>query len=180
VQLARRLPTVSRSLWPLFVLTSVAHSQPDLALLAADECSRLDRTDRRFHSVGCEGVAAKIRVENGELVEGLRQWRHVFEHYDWVGERSHLSITIAALADALAPTEPALAVHLATISESDVIASILPSGLTGNAVGNLSVAVEHVGPDLVQSARTQAASMSYDDAMAYIYETIDRLIGADR
>jgi DNA-binding NarL/FixJ family response regulator len=178
VATARQLAATSTLLWPLLMLTMMARNiEPDRALAAADEAARIDRSDRRYNSIGCEATAAKIAVDNGAIAEGLRRWRRVFEHYDWVGELSALPWNMIGLADSIASSHPDLAVRLAAIAESEVIASVLLSGVIGvPGSEKLTAAVQELGVQRLESERSHAASLSYTDAMAFVFETIDRVI----
>ena len=175
VEVARRSPATSALLYPLFILAVAAQrSDPERALAAAEECARVDRTDRKAWSTVCEAVAAKIRVNSGAIAAGLRLWRDVLRRFDWTGEVVQISLQLPNLADSVARRDPGLAVELAAISESKAIA---PFGAFDAAGYNeLAGAVNRLGPKALESARERAASMSYDDAMAFVFEAIERLI----
>jgi predicted ATPase len=169
---ARRTGSAVARIYPLLALASAAaRTDPLLALASAEECTRLDRTRRRSWSSICEGIAAQIRIQRGEMANGLTAARDIVQHFDENGERLFLSLHIFALAETLAPTHPELAIELAAISESDTIASFAVFS-TSSELSRLID--EH--PSLIVAARGRAATMTYDEAISLILASIDRLI----
>ena len=163
-------------IYPLCQLSLVAQQRdPDRALAAAEESIRLDQTHRKAWSTLSEGSAAKLRVDRGDLATGLRLWRDVLRRLHWSGELGYLSLQLPSLADSIAGIDPILALQLTAISESGTIASFAAfDALAGYE--RLADTVDELGPDAVQAARSRAASMSYDEALEYVFAGIDRLI----
>jgi len=144
-------------------------------LAAAEECVRLVQTQRKAWSTVCEGSVAKLRVNRGEVATGLRLWRDVLQRLHWSGELGQISIQLPNLADSIATIDPTFAFQLAAIAQSDTIAPF-PAFDALAAFDQLAHTVDELGPDALQAARSRAASMSYDDAMEYVFDGIDRLI----
>ena len=122
-----------------------------------------------------EGSAAKLRVERGELATGLRLWRDVLHRLDWSGELFYLTMQLPSLGDSIAAIDPTLGLGLAAISESG---AIMPFAAFDALAGmkRLANTLDELGPDALQAARARAAAMTYDDALAYIFDGIDHLI----
>jgi predicted ATPase/class 3 adenylate cyclase len=161
----------------VYALTALARAtqrtQPDQALMVCDECVHIDRTQRRGWSNMCQATAASIHVQRGEIAEGLPLYRSALQHFDWVGDRTQISVLLAEMAEALAPIDPSNAIQLAAISESDTIA---PYAILGVAqFANLAAAMGSLRSGELESARSTAAAMSYDDALRFAFATIDRL-----
>ncbi len=176
VDVARRSPATSMLIYPLCQLSLAAQqNDPDRALAAAEECVRLDQTHRKAWSTLSEGSAAKLRVDRGELDTGLRLWRDVLLRLHWSGEVAYLSMQLPSLADSIAGIDPTLALELAAISESGAIAPFATFDVL-TAFERLARTVDELGPDALQAARSRAASMSYDEALEYVVDNIDRLI----
>jgi predicted ATPase/class 3 adenylate cyclase len=177
VAIARRSPATSALIYPLSILAVVLAEQqrdPEGALAAAEECIHLDRTQRRSWSTLSEGQVAKIRVDRGEVAAGLRLWRDVIRRFDWAGELGQLTIQLAALANSIAGLDPTLALELAAISESGAIFHF--SALDTPAFEQLIDTARELGPDALQAARSRAATMTYDEAMSYVFDKLDHLI----
>ena len=178
VAIARRSPATSTLIYPLFILAVVLSAQqrdPDRALAAAEECIHLDHTQRKTWSTVSEGQVAKIRIDRGELATGLRLWRDVLRRLDWSGELGQLAIQIPNLANSIAELDPTLALELAAISESGAILHV--SALDGpGAFEQLFDTARELGPDALHAARSRAATMTYDEAMSYVFENLERLI----
>jgi hypothetical protein len=176
VATARRCQATSALLYPLMVL-SLAASDPDRALEAADECVRLDQTHRKLWSTNCEGPAAKLRFGRGNRADGLHLWKDQFSRLYWSGERGQPSMALGPMADSIADIDPDLAIEFAAISESDAIAPFpVFDALAGYHYQRLAQALDELGPDALHAARSRAASMTYDEAMSYILENLERLI----
>jgi predicted ATPase/class 3 adenylate cyclase len=177
VAIARSSPATSALIYPLSILAVVLAARqrdPEEALAAAEECIHLDRTQRKSWSTMSEGQVAKIRVDRGELATGLRLWSDVLRRFDWAGELGQLTIQLAALGNSIAGLDPTLALELAAISESGVIFYF--SALDTPGFEQLIDTARELGPDALQAARTHAASMSYDDALSYVFDKLDHLI----
>jgi hypothetical protein len=177
VAIARRSPATSALIYPLSILAVVLAAQqrdPEGALAAAEECIQLDRTQRKSWSTLSEGQVAKIRVDRGELATGLRLWRDVLHRFDWAGELGQLTIQLAALGNSIAGLDPTLALELAAISESGAIFYF--SALDTPGFQQLVDTARELGPDALQAARSRAARMTYDEAMSYVFENLERLI----
>ena len=173
---ARRAGGVVTRIYPLVaVATAAVHVDPRRALEAADECVRIDRTRRRFWSSVAHGIAARICVDRGEVTDGLIRFREILRSCENNGERVIFSMQLAGVAAAIARTEPATAIELAAIAESDASAPVA-------AFTNLPELVRLADelPTAISAARVQATAMSYDDAIDFVFAAIDRLIEEDR
>jgi hypothetical protein len=107
----------------------------------------------------------------GEIVEGLEIVREALLRMYDNGERFFLSGYLATFAESFAHNEPDTAVVLGAIAEDGVIA---PTAVFNTLPALTALAEERAVA--VDAARARAASMSYDDATAYVFGTIDRLI----
>lgn len=175
VEVARRSPATSTLIYPLCQLSiAAAPSDPDLALAAAEECIGLDQTHRKTWSTLSEGTIVKLRLDRGELGPGLELWRDLLHRLHWSGEVFFLGMQLPGLADSIAGIDPRLALELAAISESGVIFPFAAFDAPG--FERLANNVHQLGPDALQAARSRAAAMSYDDAIQYVFDGIDRLI----
>ena len=176
VTVARRTGSLTTLLYPLVALTVTARfADPPLALDAAQECQRIDRTPRRTWSGVTAGMAAVIQLRHGNTTAGLEQFRHCLKTFDDNGERLQFSMQLGAMADGIVHLDEPLAIELAAIADSDAIARCTP--FTTN-VSLAQAAQAH--PDAVASARTRAATMTYDDALTFVYDAIERLIASIR
>jgi hypothetical protein len=90
-------------------------------------------------------------------------------------KRSIFTLALASLADSLARIHPSLAIQVAAIAESDAITPSSPFTVYAT-LGHL--AQEH--PAEVAAAHARAATMSYEDAIAFVFDAIDRLIAEHR
>jgi hypothetical protein len=115
-------------------------------------------------------LLATMYMRRGEVPKGLTAWREVIRSMDDDGSRQTLSLALLSLAGVVADLNPPLAVQIAVIAESDAIAPI--AALTTPHLAPLAEAF----PTEVEAARTRATAMSYDDAMAFLFDTIDTLI----
>ena len=149
-------------------------SDPDRALAAAEECIRLDQTHRKAWSTLSEGSAATLRVDRGEVATGLRLLHDVLRRLHWSGELFYLSMQLPGLADSIAGS------IRRSRSSSPPSPRAAPSCrfavFDARAGSKGSPRVDELGPDAVEAARSRAASMSYDEAVGYIFDGIDRLI----
>jgi predicted ATPase/class 3 adenylate cyclase/DNA-binding winged helix-turn-helix (wHTH) protein len=178
VAIARRSPATSTLIYPLFILTVVLAAQqrdPDRALAAAEECIHLDHTQRRSWSTGSEAEVAKIRVNRGEIATGLRRWRDVLRRLDWSGELGQLAIQVPAIGNSIAGIDPTFALELGAIAESGAILHVSALDNPGGWERLFDTALE-LGADAVHDARSRAATMTYDEAMSYVFENLERLI----
>jgi hypothetical protein len=176
VDAARRSPAKSALVYPLFVLSLAAQgSDPDRALAAAEECVLVDRTRRKAWSKNCAGLTAKLRVEHGELADGLQLWRDLLQQLLWSGELGPLSLSLPALADSIAGIHPTLAIELTAISESGAIAPFPAFDALGQ-YERLAATLDELGPDSLDAARARAAGMSYEQALEYVFDAIEQLI----
>jgi predicted ATPase len=174
VHLARTTGAQASLVFPLSVLASATRrTEPEQALMVCDECIRIDRTQRRQGSNACRATAAVIHLERGEVAEGLRIYRGALQHSDWVGDRLLVSVSLAVMAEALVPIDPPTAIQLAAIAESDVIAPFATFGAPHNP--NLAATIRELESSELETARSTAAAMSYDDALRFAFATIDRL-----
>lgn len=140
------------------------------ALEAAEECGRLDRTQRRFAANVSRIVSAELNLAGGEFVAGLSGWRDVIRSQTDAGERTVLAISIGSVARSLASIDAPAAVELAAIAESDAIthyAAFATPEFDPLLAGR---------PSEVDAARARAATMTYDDATGFVIAALDRLI----
>jgi hypothetical protein len=176
VDIARTIPAPSALVYPLCMLSVVLRvegSDPDRALAAAEECIRLDRSHRKLWTTTSEGTAAMLRVDRGELAAGLRLWSDVLHRFDWAGEVGSLSVQLVGAAAALVDVDPRFALDLAAIADCGVISTARVLDLGLEWFTRLAGAL---GPDAVEAARARAGSMSYNDAIRYIFGNVERLI----
>jgi predicted ATPase len=177
VDIARACPATSALVYPLCQLAVVLVDQPtdpDRALAAAEECIRLDRSHRKVWSTLSQFAAARRRVDRGDLVEGLRLWLAVLHRFDWSGEVGYLTMQLPPLAEVITDRDPALALEIAAIAGSGAIAPY-PMFDILQGFPRLSALVDGSLPGVVDAARSRAASMSYDDAVTFIFENVERL-----
>jgi hypothetical protein len=76
-------------------------------------------------------------------------------------------------AEVLVDADPSFALGLAAIADCGVISTVPVFEMQYEWFTRL---VGELGPDAVEAARARAASMSYDDAVAYIFDNVERLI----
>ena len=174
VEVARHSPGTSALLYPLAVLSgAILRTDPDRALAAAEECVRLDQTHRKAWSRLCGASAATLRLDRGEVATGLLLWRDLLQQLHWSGEIFHISLQLPSLADSIARIDPTLALELTAIA-----GAIVPHAVFDGIAPyeRLARAIDDLGPDAVEAARSRAASMSYDAAMEHVFEGIDRLM----
>ena len=110
-------------------------------------------------------------MTRGEVAAGLTEWREVLRAYDSDGRRTDTSLLVMGMAGALATVDPLTAVEISAIVESDAIAPLQ----TAFTTPDLIPLVEEYAAE-IDAARVRAATMSYDDAIAFIFDAIDRLI----
>ena len=104
---------------------------------------------------------------------GLLLWRDLLQQLHWSGEIFHISLQLPSLADSIARIDPTLALELTAIA-----GAIVPHAVFDGIAPyeRLARAIDDLGPDAVEAARSRAASMSYDAAMEHVFEGIDRLM----
>jgi hypothetical protein len=173
--IARRMPASVICLYPL---AAVANSNQVVdtprALEAAQEALRLDRTQRGWWAAVASGITTNIRASIGESVEKLAEWRAQLADHDERGERFLLTPLLATMGDTLATTLPELAADLAAIAESDAIAPVASFTVQPDLI---RLVLEQ--PELVAAARARASTMSYDDAVAFIFAAFDAALADD-
>ena len=168
--LARRQGGMIVRLHPLkAVMGASTGSDPARVLEAADEATRVDRTERQECSMLGQMLVARLQVARGEITAGLAEWRKILHSYDRNGQRTTFSLSLMGLAGALAASDPLVAVEISAISESDAIAPA-----PAFATRDVAPLLEDLATE-VDDARRRAATMSYDDAIAFIFGTLDRL-----
>ncbi|HUP75834.1 MAG TPA: hypothetical protein VM282_22560 [Acidimicrobiales bacterium] len=169
---ARRTGGTVTLLYPLVgVMTATKRLDPARALLAAEESMRCDRTRRRrFLNMG-RAASATIRLGRGEIAHGLTLWREVVCSLDHDGDRSVLSVQLAALADALAAVDPRTAINIAANSESDAIAHFPAFEIQPE----LKLLAE-CHPADVASARARFVALGYDAAISFVHAAVDQVI----
>jgi predicted ATPase/class 3 adenylate cyclase len=156
----------------LVALTQAAqHLDPARALEAAQELQRLDTTQRRFWSSSVQGNLAGLHYQTGDHAQGLREWQQLIRRCHDNGERFMLSMHIATLANAVAPTHPTTAADLAAIAESEAIAPI--------ATFTVQPQLLQLGDDhrpAISTAQQRARSMTYEEAIEYTLAAVDQII----
>ena len=169
--LARRQSGTVILLHPLkAVMGAVSRTDPVRVLETAEEIVLIDHTGREAGTRIAQMLLATMYMRRGEVPKGLTAWREVIRSMDDDGSRQTLSLALLSLAGVVADLNPPLAVQIAVIAESDAIAPI--AALTTPHLAPLAEAF----PTEVEAAQTRATAMSYDDAMAFLFDTIDTLI----
>jgi hypothetical protein len=153
------------------VMGAATNTDPARVLEAAAESASIDTTERQASAGVARFLVARIRMARGEVAEALTEWREVLRSYVDDGQRTDLALSVMALAGALAGVEPLVAVEMAAIIESDAIAHIAAV----LATPDFAPLVEDLAIE-IDAARARAASMSYDDALAFVFDAIERLI----
>jgi predicted ATPase/class 3 adenylate cyclase len=159
----------------VYVLTALARAlretDPATALLAAQECIMIDQSQRRTWSSYSRSLAARIHFEGGDVVAGLRELRESLRLSTLDGDRYLISGLVSMLSLTIAELAPELALQIAAITASGVIATIESVKL--HPALRL-IAEQH--PDQLQQSQTIATTMSYTDAITFIIDGIDQLI----
>ncbi|HWS44890.1 MAG TPA: hypothetical protein VN636_03445, partial [Acidimicrobiia bacterium] len=172
VEIARATGAQSGLVFALYALANAQrYTEPDRALAVAEECVRIDRTQRRTWSNACRSAAAAVYIEQGDLGRALDLCRAGLQHFHWIGDRTQISVQLAVISEALAPVDASLAVQLAAIGESGAIAAY--PFIDNPMMKNLAGGIEELGRDALEAERARAATMSYDDAIAFVFETLD-------
>src|SRR5262249_17988772 len=150
-----------------------ALSDADAALIAAEECVRLDRTARRIWGTNAAAVAAQIHAGAGDIGTALGEWRRVIAHFDATGDRIQAAQQIGMMANAIVAFDPAIAIELGAIVESGCIAStqVFESAYTPD----LNRAAQDADPATVTARIDSVAKWSYRDAMDRVLDAIDEL-----
>jgi predicted ATPase/class 3 adenylate cyclase len=176
VTVVRGYPARSPLVYALNMLGIAAlRSDPDLALAAAEECIRLDQTHRKLWSTLSAGTAAMLRVNRGEIATGFRLFNDHLHRLHWSGEVFNFATQLPGIAEYIAGNDPERAIQLAAIIESDAIAAS-PIFDAPVPLEWLTRLVDELGPEQVAAARRRAASMTYDEAIGYVFDSIDRVI----
>jgi hypothetical protein len=162
--LALLYPTVA-------IATASQQHDPARALEAADALVRIDRTQRQWWASIGRDLAAAMRIQGGDLMGGLTQWKEVARAHDRNGQRHLLSVQTALLAGMLAPTDQSLAIELGAIAEVGVIAPIAAFTMHPELISLLEQ-----NEAAVEQARAHAAAMSYDDALDRVLAIVDQAI----
>ena len=152
------------------VMGAATKADPARVLEAAEEAARIDRTQRQESAKIGRSLVARIRMTRGEVAEALTEMREVFRSYVDNGQRTDLALALMTLSGALTDVDPLVAVEIGAIVESDAIAP-----LAVFATPDLAPLVDDLATE-IDAARTRAASMSYEDALAFVFDAIDRLI----
>ena len=169
---ARRTGSRVACLYPLIaVINATQTSDPKRALEAADEVQRIDATPPRWYSAIARYLAVYVRCRQGNMSQGLRDWRELVRASDDNRERLMLSPQIASMANILAPTHPTVAIDLAAIAESDAIAAIATF-----AVRPHLAPLRQAQASAIAAACERAQLMDYDDTIAFVVAAIDRII----
>ena len=176
ITLARRQPGSVVCLYPLAAMVQAnIVADPERAREAARETRRLDHTQRRWW-VTIARNAAITRAPGSSLSgtsvgDDLAEWRAVLtDAHEW-NARFLLASSVAAMGETFVTANPAFAADAAAIAESGAIA---PAASFTVHPGLVELAAEQ--PELVAAARAKASAMSYDDAMQYIFESIDAAV----
>ncbi len=177
LRIGRSVPgTIARQYPLLSVATSALaedRSGPDVScgLSAAEEIAAIDRTQRRFWSTTVGSAAANALASQSGASDQLVKWRAILrDHYEH-DEPFMFVLLLASVSESLVEVEPPLAVELAAIAESGVIA---PSA-TFTVFPNL---IQRAADDPVMAAdaRARAARMTRDEAYARVLSGIDEVI----
>jgi hypothetical protein len=91
---------------------AAATADPGRVLEAAEESARIDHTKRQENSRVGRYLVATIRVQRGEVAEGLIEWLEVLRSYDNNGQRTDLALSLLALAGSLGAVDPLVAVEI--------------------------------------------------------------------
>jgi hypothetical protein len=176
VAVVRGYPARSPLVYALNMLGIAAlRPDPDLALAAAEECIRIDQSHRKLWSTLSAGTAAMLRVNRGEIATGFRQFNDHLHQLQWSGEVFNIATQLPGIAEYIAGSDPERALQLAAIIESGAIAAN-PIFDAPVPLEWLTRLVDELGPEAVAAARARATSMSYDEAIGYVFDSIDRVI----
>ena len=116
------------------------------------------------------GPLAWCEVAAGRSADPVDDLGEVIRSLDHDGLRHDLALSLTALAGTLVDVNPMIAVDIAAIIESNAIAPF-----AAFATSTLAQLVEDLPPE-TDAARARAATMSYHDALAFLFQTIDTLI----
>jgi predicted ATPase/class 3 adenylate cyclase len=171
IEVARATRSRIPLLYPLMALAVVcSRTDPPQALAAAEEILTIDRSARRSWSNGCTTALSRVRYDSDDRRGALQLLRDTFEYLDQNGDRPVLSAQVVTLADLLAHDAPDTALRLAAIAETDAISPWFPFDFQPTLV-----TLAEQMPEQLTTARTFAASLDYDGALAYLFTTIDAL-----
>ena len=169
---ARRTGSSVALLYPTVAIAAANQEHdPARALEAADELVRIDRTQRQWWASIGRDLATAMRIQGGDLVGGLTQWKEVARAHDRDGQRHLLSVQIAQLAGMLAPTDQSLAIELAAIAEGGAIARV-----AAFTVHPELISLMKQDEALVNEAHAATATMSYDDAIDRVFAIVDQAV----
>jgi hypothetical protein len=172
--LARQHGGPLAQLHPLVSLTAVlALEAPDAARGIADEIADLDRTSRRINANLAAALAAAPSGVQTDLASLLETLHTSLKQLHAADARGHIVWGLGGLADAIADSEPELALSLAYLAESPAFSST--SILTNPGYPRLHHAAARIDAQTASRLRTNYTSMSYDDAMEFVFTTIARL-----
>jgi predicted ATPase len=161
-------------LGPLVSLTAVlAMQDPNAARGIAKEIADLDRTSRRINANLAAALAAAPSGVQTDLAAVLEELHTSLQQLHAANARGHIVWGLGGLADAIADSEPETALSLAYLAESPAFSST--SILTTPGYPRLHHAAGTIDAQTASRLRTHYTSMSYDDAMAFVFTTIERL-----
>ena len=172
VGLARGTGSTVVTFYPLLGLqNAAAYSDPSQSLAAAEESIRLDRTRRQsFRKLG-RGRAAMLHLLSGDLIAGSAMCKEVVRSYADDGERSVLAMAVAGWADSVASFDPALAITLGAIAESDAIAAFS----TFATMPLLAGFTDRYATEIA-AARAEVEVLEYGEAVELLLATFDRVL----
>ncbi|HLM19683.1 MAG TPA: hypothetical protein VK549_17805, partial [Acidimicrobiia bacterium] len=169
---ADRVPGTIVRLYPLLATVEAYKAvDVDRALWAAEEMSRIDRTQRRWWATIAINSAANARAGVGDVIGEIGQWRTAIADFDEHDERFMLAMLLATVSDSLVAVDARIAIELAAIAESGAIAPA-PTFTVQPALGRLT----DERPDDVATARARAAPLSYREAVDRVLEVLDLVL----
>jgi hypothetical protein len=169
VALARECDSPVALLYPLLGVTMAsAESNPAQSLAAAEECIRIDRSQRRTWSAPCRAQAARTRLATGDTVGAYNELRDLVLDVAHNGDRVMLSSLVLLTADTMTTTAPQIALQLVAIYESNAIAAW---GDFTFFPAVASLANEY--PAELEAARDAATKMTYSQAIDYVVSAIE-------
>jgi hypothetical protein len=171
---AQRVPGTIARLYPLLAVVE-AYRTVDLSrsFRAAAQMAEMDRTQRRWWATIAINSAGLIRAGAGDAAGHLSAWRAALADFDEHDERFMLTMFLSTMSAELVAVDADVAMELAAITESGVIAPF-----SSFALLPAFIELASQRPDDVAAARRRAASLSYREAVDRVLAAIDALIAA--
>ncbi len=177
LRIARQLANPSQlalALW-ITALTREA-DDPDAALAALDENVELVRGGANDVNFGAAlARIARLHDGNGDLAGAFDALHEAVTHFQRVGPRTELTTLVAQLARTLAghgAAEPAAV--LAGIVAAGPLAAMAASGTPERMERATAAARAQLGNTAYDDAFARGATMTFDDAIAYVRIEVDR------